>query len=159
MILQRFIELAIAKRNEKWLISRGAVEYGKEHYKYIVMLHVGFILSLIAEYFLRGRYIELTVINYIFLGVFVFLQIIRISVLTSLGRYWCTRVYRIPGEPLVSTGIYKYLKHPNYMVVIGEILTLPLIFNLYFTCIIFTILNAVILTNRVRVENKALSQN
>lgn len=159
VILQRVIELFIAKRNERWLLSRGAVEYGRDHYKFIVMLHIAFILSIILEYFFRGRYYELNLINYSLLGVFIILQFLRVWVLTSLGRYWCTRVYRIPGESLVSEGIYKYLKHPNYMVVIGEIFVLPLVFNLYYTCIIFTILNAVLLFYRVRVENKALSEN
>ena len=156
VILQRIIELAIAKRNEKWLISRGAVEYGREHYKYIVMLHVGFILSLIAEYFLRGRYLELNLLNYSFLVIFILLQFLRIWVISSLGRYWCTRVYRIPGESLINKGIYRYFKHPNYIVVVGEILVLPLIFNLYFIAVIFTILNALMLSVRIRVENKAL---
>lgn len=159
VILQRIIELFIAKHNERWLLSRGAVEYGRDHYKYIVILHVAFLLSIIIEYFLHGRYYELNLISYILLAVFIILQFLRVWVLTSLGRYWCTRVYRIPGAPLIYSGIYRYFKHPNYMVVIGEILVLPLIFNLYFTCIIFTILNVVVLTYRVRVENKALSQN
>ena len=156
VILQRIIELAIAKRNEKWLLSRGAVEYGREHYKYIVMLHVGFIISLIIEYFLRERYLELNLLNYSFLVIFILLQFLRLWVLSSLGRYWCTRIYRIPSEPLVNKGVYRYLNHPNYIVVVGEILVLPLIFNLYFTAVIFTILNALMLSVRIRVENKVL---
>lgn len=156
VILQRIIELFLARRNEKWLISRGAVEYGRDHYKYIVMLHIMFILSLITEYLFCGRYSELNLINYSFLVIFVILQFLRIWVLTSLGRYWCTRIYRIHGEPLVRRGIYRYLKHPNYIVVVGEILILPLVFNLYYTLVIFTILNALMLSVRIRVENKAL---
>ena len=157
VILQRVIELFIAKGNEKWLLSRGAVEYGRDHYKFIVMLHIAFILSMILEYFFRGRYYELNLINYSFLVIFILLQFLRVWVLTSLGRYWCTRVYRIPGEPLVAGGIYRYLKHPNYIVVIGEILVLPLIFDLYYTAVIFTILNALMLSVRIRVENKVLA--
>jgi methyltransferase len=157
VILQRIIELFIAKHNERWLLSRGAVEYGRKHYKFIVMLHIAFILSIILEYFFRGRYYELNLINYSFLVIFILLQFLRVWVLTSLGRYWCTRVYRIPGESLVTGGIYRYLKHPNYIVVIGEILVLPLIFDLYYTAAIFTILNALMLSVRIRVENKVLA--
>jgi methyltransferase len=158
VILQRLTELIIAKRNAAWLISQGAVEYGKEHYKFIVLLHIGFFISMISEYLLRGGYADLNLINYLFLVIFVILQFLRIWVITSLGKYWNTRIYRIPGHMLVSRGIYKFIKHPNYVVVVGEILILPLIFNLYYTAIIFTILNLVVLSTRVRVENKALSQ-
>lgn len=156
VILQRLTELIIAKRNAKWLISQGAIEYGKEHYKFIVMLHIGFFLSMITEYSLGDGDSDLNLINYLFLVIFVILQFLRVWVITSLGKYWNTRIYRIPGHKLVDKGIYKFVKHPNYVVVIGEILILPLIFDLYYTAVIFTILNALMLSVRIRVENKAL---
>ncbi|HLT24384.1 MAG TPA: isoprenylcysteine carboxylmethyltransferase family protein [Ignavibacteria bacterium] len=156
VILQRFTELIIAKRNAKWLISQGAIEYGKEHYKFIVLLHVFFFISMITEYWLGGRYSDLNFINYSFLVIFVLMQFFRVWVISSLGKYWNTRIFRIPGRQLVAKGPYKIFKHPNYIVVIGEILVLPLVFNLFYTAIIFTILNALMLTVRIRTENKAL---
>ncbi|HMQ69589.1 MAG TPA: isoprenylcysteine carboxylmethyltransferase family protein [Ignavibacteria bacterium] len=148
--------MIIAKKNEVWLRSEGAVEYGSEHYKFIVLLHTMFFISLIAEYNFSGRYSDLNIINYMFLVFFIFLQIIRIWVLKSLGKYWNTKIFRIPGSELVTSGPYKYFKHPNYIVVVCEIFTLPLIFNLYYTAVIFTLLNAIILFIRISTENRIL---
>lgn len=156
LILQRLIELSIAKKNEKWLISQGAVESGESHYKYIVLLHTFFILSMIFEFNLKSVPFELNFINYLFLVFFAILQIGRVWVISSLGKYWNTKILRIPGSVLIQSGPYKYFKHPNYIIVICEIFTIPLIFNLYYTAIIFTILNLIILRIRVNAENIVL---
>ncbi len=156
VIIQRLVELMISRKNEKWLLNNGAVEYGKEHYKFIVLLHALFFVSMIIEYNVPGRYYEFNPINYLFLVFFFFLQGMRVWVLVSLGKYWNTKIFRIPGSGLVSTGPYKYLKHPNYVIVICEIFALPMIFNLYYSAVIFSLLNAVILTLRIRTENHAL---
>lgn len=156
IILQRLAELLIAGKNEKWLISQGAVESGESHYKFIVILHTSFIISMILEYSFKSRYFELNFINYLFLVFFVVLQIGRIWVISSLGKYWNTKILRIPGSKLIEAGPYKYFKHPNYIVVICEIFTIPLIFNLYYTAIIFTILNLIILRIRIKEENIVL---
>ena len=156
MIIQRITELALSKRNEKWLLSQGAVEYGKEHYKFIVMMHTLFFVSLIAEYNIKSVHIDLNIINYLFLVFFIILQTGRISVIRSLGKYWNTKIYRIKGSELVRKGLYGYFKHPNYIIVSLEILVFPLIFNLYYTAIIFTLLNAIILSVRIKTENNAL---
>lgn len=156
VIIQRLIELIISKRNEKWLLSQGAIEYGKEHYKFIVLLHTLFFVSMIVEYNFRGRYYEFNVINYLFLIFFIILQIMRMWVLKTLGRYWNTRIYRVPESELIRKGPYRFFKHPNYIIVVCEIFTIPMIFNLYYTAIIFSVLNAVMLSVRIREENKAL---
>lgn len=155
VISQRLIELWISKKNEKWLIDNGAVEYGQEHYKFIVLLHTLFFVSLIAEYNLRG---DLNVINYLFLVFFFFLQVMRVWVLKSLGKYWNTKIFRILNAGLVSTGPYKFLKHPNYIIVVCEIFTLPMIYGLYYTAIIFSVLNAIMLTVRIGIENSVLEK-
>lgn len=157
LIVQRLVELVISKRNEKWMLSQGAVEYGKEHYKLIVLLHVGFFLSLMLEYSLTRQNFELGLINYVFLVILVILQIFRVIILSTLGKYWNTRIIRIPNVPLVKRGIYKYLRHPNYILVISEIFIIPMIFDLYWTAIIFTVLNLVVLKIRIKEENKALN--
>ncbi|MDQ3194133.1 MAG: hypothetical protein M3P82_03935 [Bacteroidota bacterium] len=158
VVSQRLTELWISKKNEKWLLDNGAVEYGQEHYKFIVLLHTLFFVSLIAEYNLRGRFYDLNVINYLFLVFFFFLQVMRVWVLKSLGKYWNTKIFRIFDSGLVSTGPYKFLKHPNYIIVICEIFTLPMIFGLYYTAIIFSVLNAIMLTVRIGVENSVLEK-
>lgn len=156
VIIQRITELSVSKRNEKWLLSQGAVEYGKEHYKFIVIMHAMFFVSMIAEYNIKSVHNDLNIINYLFLVFFIILQIARVSVIRTLGKYWNTRIYRISGSELVRTGLYKYFKHPNYIIVSLEILTFPLIFNLYYTAIIFTVWNAIILAVRIKAENIAL---
>lgn len=155
-MVQRIIELLISKRNEKWLIEKGAKEYGADHYKWIVIMHVMFFVSMFTEYNLKESHFEFNIINYFFLVIFVILQICRVWILVTLGKYWNTKILRIPGTALVASGPYKYLKHPNYLIVCLELFSLPMIFDLYLTAIIFTILNAIVLTVRIREENKVL---
>ena len=150
LITQRLSELYIAARNEKWLRSQGAVEYGKEHYPYIVALHTLFIISIILEYILGGG----TTIDLIFLILFALLLLFKFWALSSLGRYWNTKIFRVPGSGPVKKGPYKLFKHPNYFIVVCEIAIIPLVFHLYYTAIIFTVLNAIMLTVRIRVENR-----
>ena len=150
LITQRLSELYIASRNEKWLRSQGAVEYGKEHYPYIVALHTLFIISIIVEYIVRGG----TAIDLILFMLFILILLFKFWALSSLGKYWNTKIFRVPGAGPVKKGPYKLLKHPNYLNVIGEIAVIPLVFHLYYTAIVFTVLNAVMLTVRIRVENK-----
>ena len=150
VIIQRLSELYIAKGNEKWLRSQGAVEYGKEHYPIIVALHTLFIISIIVEYILRGN----TPIDFVFLILFALLLLFKFWALSSLGKYWNTKIFRVPGAGPVKKGPYKIFKHPNYFIVICEIAIIPMVFHLYYTAIIFTVLNAIMLTVRIRVENK-----
>ncbi|MBS1551829.1 MAG: hypothetical protein JST15_07150 [Bacteroidetes bacterium] len=156
IIIQRLTELTISRRNEKWLLDNGAEEFGKEHYKFIVLMHILFFISLIAEYTIQTGHYDLNIINYLFLVLFILLQFGRISVIRSLGKYWNTKIFRIRGSGLIRTGLYKYIKHPNYIIVSLELIAIPLIFNLYYTAVIFTVLNAVMLTIRIKTENIAL---
>ena len=151
----RLAELVVAKRNEVWLRANGAVEYGQKHYPVIVALHTGFILSLIAEYYYRAP--EET--NLVLLAVFIALILIKVYVIGTLGKYWNTKILHIHGVPLVRKGLYKYIKHPNYIIVICEIAIIPLIFQLYYTAIIFSLLNALMLNIRIREENKILGKD
>jgi len=148
-ILQRLSELFVARKNEKWLRSNGAVEYGKSHYPFIVLLHFSFILSMIGEYFLKGD----LQIDYFFAVLFILLILAKIWVIASLGKYWNTKILRIPGMPPVTKGAYKFFKHPNYIIVVCEFIVVPLVFHLYWTAIIFSVLNAVMLSVRIRQEN------
>jgi methyltransferase len=150
LVFQRFTELYISRRNEKWLLSQGAIEYGREHYPYIVALHTLFIASLIAEYYLSGG----PPMSCIFLLLFVLLLTFKYWVLSSLGLYWNTKIYRIPGKVAIRKGPYKLFKHPNYVDVVLEIAIIPLVFQLYYTAVIFSVLNAIVLSVRIKVENK-----
>lgn len=154
LVTQRFTELYISKRNEKWLLAHGAVEYGREHYPYIVALHTFFIVSMIAEYSITGG----QTISILFLALFILLLIFKYWVLSSLGTYWNTRIYRVPGAVAVRKGPYKLFKHPNYVDVVCEIAIIPLVFHLYYTAVIFTVLNAIMLSVRIRVENRVWAE-
>lgn len=152
LILLRLGELLLARKNERWLLQHGAVEYGKKHYRYIVMLHVLFFISLITEYIFTstGYYsITLLLLYFLLLG-------FKAWVIFSLGKYWNTKIFRISSYPLVKKGPYKFMKHPNYVIVVAEVALIPLIFHLYITAIVFSILNAGMLYVRIREENKAL---
>ena len=150
LILQRLSELYISSRNEKWLLQNGAIQYGQSHYPYMVAMHTLFIISIIAEYCLRGG----MPISWILLVTFLVVLSFKFWALSSLGKYWNTKIYRIPGVYPVKKGPYKIFKHPNYMEVVCEIAIIPLVFHLYYTAIIFSLLNVAMLTVRIRVENK-----
>jgi methyltransferase len=149
-ILQRLSELIIARRNEKWLLSQGAIQYGQSHYAFMIALHTLFIISIIAEYVFRVA----PQIDWLFLVLFILVLSFKFWALSSLGKYWNTKIYRIPGVYPVKKGPYKVLKHPNYMEVVCEIAIIPLVFHLYYTAIIFSVLNSIMLVVRIRAENE-----
>jgi len=147
---QRLAELAYARRNTRRLLAEGAYESGAGHYPLLVGLHVLWLAALAtlipAE----------TPPNWVLLAAFVVLQCLRIWVLVSLGRYWTTRIITLPDAPLVRRGPYRILRHPNYLIVAGEILILPLAFGAWEIAAAFSLANAAILTFRIRCEERAL---
>jgi len=155
IIFVRIVELFISKRNERWLRIEGAEEYGKEHYKYFIILHTGFFISLITEY----NFSNYGGIRYWVIVIFFVIQIFRISIFISLGKYWNTKILVIKGRELIHTGLYRYFKHPNYAIVILEFLLIPFGFGLYVTMIVFSVLNLFLLKVRLREEEKALFDN
>jgi methyltransferase len=152
VILLRICELFLAKRNEQWLLQHGAVEYGKNQYPFMITLHVFFFVSLIIEYLIQGTGFYSPALLFIYIVVLGF----KIWVIFSLGKFWNTKIYRIRDFPLIKQGPYNYVKHPNYIAVMLEIALIPLIFKLYFTAVIFTVLNGIMLYFRIKEENKAL---
>jgi methyltransferase len=154
--LQRLLELALSRRNERLLRTRGAVERGRGHYPLIVALHALWLLSTLAEGFLRGP--VLPVYWPLPLALFLLVQPLRYWAIFSLGEHWNTRILVVPGAKLVRRGPYRLFKHPNYVVVAVEIATFPLIFGAWITALVFSILNAALLYVRVREENRALAE-
>jgi methyltransferase len=149
--LQRLAELALARRNTAALLAAGAIEVGRGHYPLFVLLHGGWLAAL-----------WLTVpagqpISWPLVGVLAVLQVARLWVITSLGRFWTTRVITLPGAPLVAKGPFRWVSHPNYLVVCGEIAVLPLAFGAWRVALVFSVLNALLLAYRIRVENTALA--
>jgi methyltransferase len=154
--VQRLFELVLARRNERRARARGAVERGQRHYLLIVALHTLWLVSTLVEGLLRGP--ELPAFWPIPLALFLLVQPLRYWAIFSLGERWNTKILVLPGEKPIRRGPYKYLDHPNYVVVVVEILTFPLIFGAWITALVFTVLNAAILSVRIREENRALSE-
>ena len=154
IIIVRIGELLLSKRNEKWLLTHGAIEYGSGHYPYIVALHASFFISLVIEYCSRHN----TSYSLEFLILYLLVLVCKAWVILSLGKFWNVKIYHIPNVPLVKNGPYKFIKHPNYILVVTEIAIIPLIFHLYYTAVIFSILNAIVLCIRIREENKVLQE-
>jgi methyltransferase len=154
--VQRLFELVLARTNERRARARGAVERGQRHYLLIVALHTLWLVSTLVEGLLRGP--ELPAFWRIPLALFLLVQPLRYWAIFSLGERWNTKILVLPGEKPIRRGPYKYLDHPNYVVVVVEILTFPLIFGAWITALVFTVLNAAILSVRIREENRALSE-
>jgi len=148
--LQRLGELLLARHNTRKLLARGAIEVGASHYPLIVALHAAWLAAL----WVFGRDQE---VNLLLLAVFVALQGLRVWILRTLGSRWTTRIIVLAGEPLVTHGPYRYLSHPNYVVVIGEIAVLPLALHLPAIAFVFTLLNVAVLAIRLRAEARALA--
>jgi methyltransferase len=148
--LQRACELVVAHRNTRNLLARGAVEISAGHYPLVVAVHAGWLISL----WLFGRDQP---VNAIALAAYLVLQGLRGWVFWTLGARWTTRIIVVSGETLVSAGPYRYLSHPNYAVVTGEIAVLPLVLYLPWLAVIFSMLNAAALAIRIRAENRALA--
>lgn len=154
--VQRLFELVLARRNERRARARGAVERGQRHYLLIVALHTLWLVSTLVEGLLRGP--DIPAFWPVPLALFLLVQPLRYWAIFSLGERWNTKILVLPGEKPVRRGPYRYLDHPNYVVVVVEILTFPLIFGAWITALVFTVLNAAILSVRIREENRALSE-
>ena len=148
--LQRLGELALARRNTARLLERGAIEIGASHYPLLVALHAAWLISLWIFGWDRDVYWPALV-------AFALLQGLRLWVLASLGSRWTTRIIVLPGAPLIDSGPYRYVAHPNYAIVAGEIALLPLALNLPWLALLFSVLNAIVLRVRIRAEARALA--
>jgi methyltransferase len=148
---QRLGELWLSKRNTARLLANGAREHAPGHYPLIVALHAAWLLALWLLALPRP-------VDGFWLALLVLIQLARIWVLASIGPRWTTRIIVPAGEPLVRRGPYRWINHPNYLVVIAEIAVLPLVFGLWQLALIFSLLNAAILTVRIRAENRALGR-
>jgi methyltransferase len=148
--LQRSGELVLSRYNTNRLVARGAVEVAPRHYPLIVAVHAAWLASL----WVLGRDHP---VNTIALFVYLVLLGFRFWVMWTLGARWTTRIIILPGQPLVSAGPYRFLSHPNYAVVAGEIAVLPLVLGLPLLAAVFTILNAAVIAIRIAAESRALA--
>jgi len=150
--LQRLGELVLAGRNTRRLLAKGGREVGAAHYPLLVLLHAAWLAGLWILAWNRP-------VIWPWLVAFIVLQALRVWAITSLGERWTTRIIVLPGAPLVRRGPYRFLPHPNYMVVAGEIAALPLTFGLGLYAAAFSLANAAVLAIRLRAETRALNES
>jgi methyltransferase len=151
VLLQRVVELVWARRNTVRLRQLGGIETDSEGYPYFVLLHAGWLASL--SLFVPAA----TPPIWPLLGLFGLLQLGRLWVISTLGGYWTTRIITVPGAPLVRTGPFRWLRHPNYLLVIAEIALLPLAFGAVAIAAAFSILNLMLILRRIRIEENVLA--
>lgn len=155
--VERLAELVVSKRNAAWSFANGGVETGRRHYAVMVVLHTGLLAGALVEVWLR-RPDFVPALGWTMLALVVASQALRWWCISTLGRRWNTRVIVVPGMPRVTRGPYRFLSHPNYVAVVVEGLALPLVHSAWITAIVFTVCNALLLTVRLRVENRALAR-
>jgi methyltransferase len=154
--LERLAELVVSKRNAAWSLARGGVESGFSHYPPMVVLHTGLLVGALVEAYVRRPHVP-SALAWSMLLVVVLSQALRWWCIATLGRQWNTRVIVVPGMAPVRRGPYAVMPHPNYVAVVLEGIALPLVHACWITAVAFTVLNAALLTVRIRVENAALA--
>lgn len=151
VVCQRAFEMSLTRNHSRWMQKQGGREYGRQHYPWMVLLHAGFLVSLVLEYWLRPPRLFL-----ICLAPLLFAQVLRYSAMWSLGKFWNTRVWVLPDTAPVHQGIFRLMRHPNYFGVALEVFFIPGMFGLWITASAFSFLNAWMLSVRIGVENRAL---
>ena len=153
--LERLAELVVSNRNAAWSFARGGRETGQGHYRFMVVLHSGFLVAMLVEAWVRRPQVPPT-LAWTMLALVLAAQALRWWCIATLGRRWNTRVIIVPGLPPVTSGPYRFLSHPNYVAVVVEGIALPLVHGAWITAVVFTVANAALLVVRIRVENAAL---
>ena len=148
---QRLAELVHSRRNTRRLLAEGGVEHGAGRYPLLVLLHTAWLAALFLLVPTDAA------VSWPLIAVYLLLQAARVWAVASLGRFWTTRVITLPDAPLVARGPYRWLKHPNYLVVAGEIAVLPLAFGAWELALGFSLANAALLADRIRLEDRALA--
>jgi len=159
---QRLSELVIDRRNRAALLAQGAQEHGRDHYPWMVVLHVGWLAGLWNAALVGPLWTNepgsIVPVEPVWLAVFLAMQMLRLWVQATLGRRWTTRIIVLDGAPPVRTGPYRFTNHPNYLAVAVEIAALPLAFGMAGYALLFSLLNAAMLAVRIRAEDRALGR-
>ena len=157
--LQRLFELRLSRRNERRMLLNGGRQHAPETYRWIVTLHAAWFAATLLEVFAGKRKFH-PLLAGLALSVFITGQALRLTAIRTLGWRWSTRVMTVPGPAgaPVRHGIYRYLRHPNYLGVELELVSAPLLHSAYLTSIVFGIANALLLRDRIRREERALEE-
>ena len=153
--MERLAEMVVARRNAAWSFARGGFETGRGHWPVMVVLHIGLLVGAVVEVWVADRPF-LPWLGWPMLVLVVAAQALRWWCISSLGPQWNARVIVVPGAPRVTSGPYRWMRHPNYVAVVVEGIALPLVHTAWVTALVFTVLNAGVLTMRLRAENEAV---
>ena len=153
--LERVVELVVSRRHAARSLARGGQEHGRGHYPVMVALHAALLAGCVVEPLALPRAIEPAMFG-VMTALVVAAQALRWWCVATLGERWSTRVIVVPGLPRITTGPYRWLRHPNYVAVVLEGLALPLAGSAWITAAAFTALNLALLAVRVRCEERAL---
>jgi methyltransferase len=155
VVVARGVELAVSERNRRWSMAQGGVESGAGHYPVMVLLHTGLLVGAVVEVLALDRPF-LPWLGWPMLALLVASHGLRWWCISSLGRQWCTRIVVVPGRSAVTSGPYRFLRHPNYLAVVLEGIALPLVHTAWVTAAVFTVANAALLRVRIAAEEQAL---
>ena len=155
--IERLVELVVSRRNASWSFARGGQEFGRGHFPFMVVLHTGLLVGCVAEAWLLDRSFY-PALGLPMLALALLAQWMRWRIITTLGHHWNTRVIVVPGMKPVEDGPYRFMRPPNYAVVVLEGLALPLIMSCWITALVFTALNLPLLAVRIRCEERALER-
>lgn len=153
--LERLFELQLSNRNARRAFEHGGIEVGRDHYRVMVVMHIAFLAACAMESLFTAHAVPWMVSMLAFMGVVV-AQILRSLAVMTLGERWNTRIIVVPGAAPITRGLYRWMRHPNYVAVVVEILALPLIRGAWITAIVFSIADAFLLTVRIPSEERAL---
>jgi methyltransferase len=156
--LERFYEISLSRRHVAWARQRGGKEFGASRFAVLKALHAGLLVSSAAEVLLLGRPF-IPFLGYPMLVLVVAAMALRYWAVLALGPYWSVRVVVVPGATPVTSGPYRYLRHPNYVAVVAEGLAIPLLHTAWITATWFSVLNAFALRDRIRCEEQALAEH
>lgn len=157
VVAERLVELVLTKRNARRLRARGGVEAGRSHYPWMVALHTGILIAAPAEVWLRDRPLVPALAAAAFVALLLTMAL-RYWAITTLGDRWTTQVFVVPGEAPVAAGPYRHLRHPNYLAVVVEVAALPLVHTAWWTALLGSFGNALVLRRRIRSEEAALAE-
>jgi methyltransferase len=157
LAVQRLVELRRSRQNEHRILQAGGIEFGRRQYPWMVAIHTGWFLSMILEVLRFNRPFNPFAAGFSLAGFWIG-QALRYSAIRSLGTRWTVRVMVLPGSPPVTNGPYRVIRHPNYLGVLLEVLSVPLVHGAYLTAILFSLINLIWMKNRIRTEEAALDE-
>jgi len=159
MIIQRLLEVRLSTKNEQDILANGGMEYGRGHFFAMKVLHSAWFISMAVELYFKapGQTVSPWLVGLGFAGM-ILGQTFRYIAIKTLGKRWTVKIFVLPEAPAVNHGIYRYIKHPNYLGVILELAFFPLMQGLFFSSIVFTVLNGILLKTRISAEEEILAK-